>query len=111
MSFPRFPSYFEDECPSPYEARREGDEIGYRGYGESNPYSERARENRDQPYCEEAEQAWRFGKYAGEDRRREEEEREEQHRAYLAQEEREYREQEQIEYEEEMQALTAEEEV
>jgi len=40
-------------------------------------------------------------------RRREEEDREEQHRAYLAQEEREYREQEQIGYEEEMQALAA----
>jgi len=96
---------FDDECPDPWMARREGDEVGYRGYG-SNPYTERARENRDQPYCEDAEQAWRFGRYAGEERKREEEDREEQHRAYLAQEEREYQEQEQIEYEEEMQALS-----
>ena len=89
-----FFSAFDDECPDPYRARREGEEVGHRGWGESNPYSERARENRDQPYCEEAERAWRFGRYAGEDRRREEEEREEQH---------------QIEYEEEMQALAQEE--
>ncbi len=97
-------SYFDDECPSPYEARREGEEAGHRGWGLSNPYSERARENRDQTYCEEAEQAWRFGRYAGEDRRREEEEREAQHQAYLARErEREL----EAEYEE---ALAAEEE-
>jgi len=98
-------SYFDEECPSPYEARREGEEIGYRGWGESNPYSECAREYRDQPYCEEAEQAGRMGQYAGEDRRREEEEREERHRAYLARQERESQEQQQIEYEEEMRAL------
>ena len=103
--------FFDDECPSPYEARREGEEIGHRGWGESNPYSERARENRDQPYCEEAEQAWRMGRYAGEDQRREEEDREARHQAYLAQQEREYQEQEQIEYEEEMQALAQQEEV
>lgn len=103
-------SYFNDECPDLWKARREGEEYGHRGWGLSNPYSERARENRDQTYCEEAERAWRFGKYAGEDRRREEEEREQQHRAYLEQEEREYQEQQQIEYEEEMQALAAEEE-
>ncbi len=106
----RYRTYFDDECPSPYQARREGKEIGHRGWGESNPYSERARENRDQPYCEDAEQAWRFGRYAGEDRRREEEYREAQHQAYLAQQEREYQEQEQIEYEEEMQTLIQEEE-
>ena len=106
----RYRSLVEDECPSPYQARREGEEIGHRGWGESNPYSERARENRDQPYCEEAEQAWRFGRYAGEDRKREEDEREEQHRAYLAQQERERQEQGQIEYEEEMQALAQQEE-
>ena len=103
-------TFFDDECPSPYEARREGEEIGYRGYGESNPYSEHARERRDQIYCEEAERAWRYGLYAGEEQRREEEDREARHQAYLAQQEREYREQEQIEYEEEMQALNQEEE-
>lgn len=102
-------SFFDDECPSPYEARREGEEIGHRGWGESNPYSERARENRDQPYCEEAEQAWRMGRYAGEDRRREEEDREARHQAYLIQQEREYLKEQQIEYEEEMQVLTQDE--
>ena len=102
-------SLVEDECPSPYQARREGEEIGHRGWGESNPYSEHARENRDQPYCEEADRAWRMGQYAGEDRRREEEEREEQHQAYLARQEREYQEQQQIEYEEETQQALAEE--
>ncbi|KKL83785.1 hypothetical protein LCGC14_1971310 [marine sediment metagenome] len=104
-----FFSAFGDECPNPWQARREGEEVGHRGWGESNPYSERARENRDQPYCEEAEQAWRMGRYAGEDRKREEDEREERHRAYLAQQERERQEQQQIEYEEEMQALAQEE--
>lgn len=97
-----------DECPDPYRARREGEEAGHRGWGLSNPYSERAREYRDQPYCDEAEQAWRMGRYAGEDRRREED-REAQHQAYLAQQEREYREQEQIKYEEEMPAPAEEE--
>ena len=105
----RYPTYLDDECPSPYQARREGKEIGHRGWGDSNPYSELARENRDQPYCEEAEQAWRMGRYEGEDQRREEEEREARRQAYLAQQEREYQEQEQIEYEEAMQAAAREE--
>jgi len=103
-------SYLDDECPDPYTARREGERAGRRGWGLSNPYTERYRENRDQRYCEEAEQAFRMGRYAGEDQRREEEEREERHRAYLAQQEREHQEQMQIEYEEEMQARAAEEE-
>lgn len=77
-------SYWNDECPDPWKARREGEEAGHRGWGLSNPYSERARENRDQPYCEEAEQAWRSGMFAGEERRRDEEYRETQHQAYLA---------------------------
>ena len=58
-----------DRCPSPWDARREGERAGERGYG-SNPYSDAPW---NQQRCEEAETAWRRGYDAGEERREEEE--------------------------------------
>lgn len=57
-----------DSCPSDYEARREGERAGERGYSR-NPY----RETLGERYCEEAERNWDRGQRAGAEIRREEE--------------------------------------
>ena len=59
---------YDDECPSPWKARQEGDWAGHRGWG-SNPYREQLGES----YCEDADRAWRNGYHSGEEQRREEE--------------------------------------
>ena len=84
-------------CPDPWEARREGERAGHRGYG-SNPYDDYPW-NRER--CDEAADEWKRGYRAGEERR-EEEEREERAAARRAQERREeeaYHEAAQLEYE------------
>ena len=91
------------DCPTEWEARRDGERAAERGYGRgNNPYKE---DFFNRSHCEEAERAWNRGHRYAEERREEEqaaeraaERRAAERRAYERQQEEEYQRRQEEEY-------------